>query len=105
MIAATMIRYCSHAMYYTGSAGIFFLFTDLFVYVYLKSDLCCAILDISTPADAMKSEGFHHEGDPFSKNHDADVIQEDMLHEIYDRATEVSIIFSIVSIISSILVF
>jgi hypothetical protein len=40
----------------------------------------------------LNSEVTHNEEDPLSKNQDVDGLPEDMLHEVYDRATEVSAI-------------
>lgn len=60
-----------------------------FIFVILSS------FDLGLPAteEAMNSvEPSHHQGDTSSNHED---VQEDMLHEIYRSATEVSIIFSI----------
>lgn len=44
--------------------------------------------DLSTPDEGLNSEVTHNEEDPLSKNQDVDGLPEDMLHEVYDRATE-----------------
>lgn len=44
--------------------------------------------DLSTPDEGLNSEVTHNEEDPLSKNHDVDGLPEDMLHEVYDWATE-----------------
>ncbi|KAJ4822655.1 hypothetical protein Tsubulata_038705 [Turnera subulata] len=43
--------------------------------------------DHSTGGEVLNSQGHHREEDPFLENHDAEV-QEDMLHEVYHRATD-----------------
>lgn len=47
------------------------------------------LLGRSAPDEAV---GLYEEGDQHLRNHDVDGTQEDILHEVYDRAIEVSVI-------------
>ncbi|KAH7570739.1 hypothetical protein JRO89_XS05G0173400 [Xanthoceras sorbifolium] len=47
-------------------------------------------LNSHSPTEAMASEGYHHPGDQSLNIHAADGIHEDLLQEIYKKATEVN---------------
>lgn len=64
----------------------------MFLSIYILKQLCHYILLCCLAVGTEDGEPSHQERDVFAESENVNDIQEDMLNDVYDKATEVSLI-------------